>query len=176
MTTTAEPVQIIPVKDVIFQIPGYDPLRDLQPGMWFDDRAAEYACRFFPTCLTHVKGPLAKMPGKTHGYPLEIEPWFQAVVANIFGWKKENGFRRFQEVWIYVPRKNSKTTYTAGLANLIFFTDGEGGAEIFMGAGEKEQASIVFNIAKTQAMRDSELSKHAKFFKYSVTNFDGTCS
>jgi phage terminase large subunit-like protein len=118
--------------------------------------------------MTHVKGELA-------GHPFEIEPWFKAVVANIFGWVRADGTRRYREVFLYVPRKNGKSILASSIANLVFFTDQEPGAEIYMAAAEREQASIVFNVAKAQINNDPILQSKCNIQKYVVTSPDEMC-
>src|SRR5688572_19423828 len=89
-------------------IPGYDPVAMAAQGDWFDAKAAQRAIDFFPGCLQHVEGASA-------GQPFELEPWEQAIVACIFGWKRADGSRRYREVFIYVPRGNGKTPFAAGI-------------------------------------------------------------
>ena len=81
-------------------IPGYDPFTTA--GVcWFDAESAQTACDFFPECLQHVKGELA-------GKPLILEPWQCGIIANLFGWKRADGSRRYREAFIFLPRKSGK--------------------------------------------------------------------
>ena len=85
---------------IIRLLPGYDPFA--QAGdCWFDEEAAQNAIDFAQECCHHVKGELA-------GTPLLLEPWQKAVFANLFGWKRPDGTRRYREALIFIPRKNSK--------------------------------------------------------------------
>jgi phage terminase large subunit-like protein len=88
------------IREIIKNVPGYDPYRDAG-DCYFDAELAQARCNFFPDVLKHVEGELS-------GQPLEIEPWLQAVVGNLMGWKRPDGSRRYREAFIYVPRKNSK--------------------------------------------------------------------
>jgi len=77
---------------VIRRIPGYDSVATAGE-CWFDAKAAERAIRFFEECLTHVKGEKAGSGDKPPQAFL-LDPWEQAIVANIFGWKRPDGSRR----------------------------------------------------------------------------------
>jgi len=142
--------------EVIKLIPGYDPFRDAGDCV-FDAAAAQLAIDFFPECLTHVK---AKWAGK----PLQLEPWQQAIIANLFGWKRPDGTRRYREALIYVPRKNGKTAICAGLALLLLFCDGEKGAEIYSAAAEEGQARLAWTMAKQMVLQEPYLASRAKIY------------
>lgn len=77
-----------------------------EPGeYYFDSDAAYNAVCFFINELHHTEGP--KKDQK-----LELEPWQQYIVEQIFGWKKQkDGLRRFREIFIFIPRKNGKALH-----------------------------------------------------------------
>ena len=143
--------------DILRLIPGYDPFKTAGECE-FDEEAARFALDFFPECLTHVKGELARKP-------LNLEPWEQAIVANLFGWKRPDGNRRYREAFVYLPRKNGKTTLAAGIVNLVLFTDGEPGAEIYCAAADRDQALLVFGQAEGMVLQEPELSSRAQIYK-----------
>lgn len=91
--------------DTLRLIPGYDPFATAGKECWLDEEAAQKAIDFFPECLQHVEGSLANTP-------FHLELWQQAIVGNLFGWKKKDRrgrvVRRYRESLIYVPRKNGK--------------------------------------------------------------------
>lgn len=122
-----------------YTVAGYDANAD-KGSCWFDDSSAGIACQFFPTFCTHIKGKIARQP-------LELNPWERSLVRNLFGWKREDGSRRFREAFVGIPRKNSKTTLAAGLSLLLLLMDREDGAEIYFAASDKDQASLCFDIA-----------------------------
>ncbi len=143
-------------------IPGFDPFADAD-GFCFDAEAAQLAIDFFPDCLTHVKGEWALQP-------LVLEPWERSIIGNLFGWKHiKTGLRRFRRCLLYVPRKNAKTTLAAGIVNLVMFTDGEPGAEIYSAAADREQAKLVFVAVREMINNDPELRGRAKIFQHSIT-------
>lgn len=79
-------------------------LRDLVEGpgrgLTWIPALAEWAIEFFGY-LRHSKGSFA-------GKRLELEPWQCFVVGSVFGWKREDGTRRFRKVYEEIPRKNGK--------------------------------------------------------------------
>ena len=137
-------------------IPGYDPY--LAAGdCKFNENAGQKVIDFFHECLTHIEGKLA-------GKPFWLEPWQQAIVANLFGWKRPDGSRRYRECSIYVPRKNGKTPLGAGIANYVLFCDNEIGQQNICAAADREQAALLYRYAKGMVENDAELSKRCKIY------------
>ena len=128
---------------------------------WYDIEAANRAVGFFRDCLTHVKGEKA-------GQPFELDNWQEAIVSALFGWKRQDGTRRFRTAYIEIPRKNGKSTLCAGLALYLLFSDGESGAEVYSCAAEREQASIVFDIAAQMVQSEAVLRDCSKTFRKSI--------
>ena len=131
-------------------VPGYDPWATAQPGHVFDEAAAQRACDFFPTLLRHIEGQVA-------GKPFVLEPWQQAIIGNLFGWKRADGTRRYREAFVYVPRKNGKTPLCAGIALYLLMCDGEKGGQVYSAAAEREQAALVFRHAAGMVLQEPEL-------------------
>jgi phage terminase large subunit-like protein len=118
---------------------------DLEQLYYFDDAAADRACEFFPRFLRHTKGEWA-------GQPFELQPWQRAITREIFGRKRRaDGLRRYRTVYIEIPKKNGKSTWAAGIGLYLLHCDDEPGAEIYSVAGDRAQAGIVFNLARTMS-------------------------
>ena len=128
---------------------------------WYDKEAADRAIGFFRDCLTHVKGEKA-------GTPFELDNWQADIVGSLFGWKRQDGTRRFRTAYIEIPRKNGKSTLCAGLALYMLFSDGEAGAEVYSCAAEREQASIVFDIAAQMVSAEAILRDCSTTFRKSI--------
>lgn len=147
-------------RDLLSLIPGYDPFAQAA-GCWFDDAIAQKALDFFPECLRHIEGHL-------YGKPFELEPWQQAVIANLFGWQRADdagrAVRRYREAFIEVPRKNGKTPMTAGIALYVLFCDGERGQQNYIAAGEREQAGKLFRQAKGMVLQEPELLQRCRIY------------
>lgn len=124
---------------------------------WFDKQAASDAVEFIETFCTHTKGELA-------GQPLILSDWERHIIEELFGWKRQDGLRQYRVLWLEIPRKNGKSLLSAAIALLLLFADGEPGAEIYSAAGDREQASIVFDIARTMRESEPELAAVSQVF------------
>ena len=150
--------------DLLRLIPGYDAIATADPRDYFDPETAQSAIDFFSQQLTLTKDAAATRGGD----PFHLEPWQASIVANAFGWYREDehgdDVRRYREVFVGIPRKNGKTELTAGLGLLGFFWDHEVGAEIYCGAKDKGQAGKLFGAAKQMVMRNAELRQRCKVY------------
>jgi phage terminase large subunit-like protein len=145
-------------RDLLALLPAYDSEATAAPADYFDAEAAQLALDFFPECLQFIEGERA-------GEPFQIEPWQQAIVAALWGWRREDGTRRYREALIYVPRKNGKTPFCAGLVLLSMFTDGEPGAQLYSAAADRDQAAIIFKHAAGMLAREPALASRAKIYR-----------
>jgi phage terminase large subunit-like protein len=116
----------------------------------FDEEKAAHVCRFIEK-LPHIKGKWATPY-------LRLEPWQIFILTTIFGWVDEKGLRRFKTVYIEVPRKNAKSTLTSGVA-LYCLCEDEPGAEIYSAATKKDQAKIVWEVAKRMVQKTPGLRR-----------------
>lgn len=142
--------------DILDGIPGYDPRRSAGECT-FDIKRAAHAIDFFPLCLQLVEG-------EKGGSPFHLERWQAAIVGNLFGWYRPNGFRRYREALLFVARKNGKTPLAAGIILYMLFTDKEPGNQIYGAAHDFMQASLVFRHAKAMVMRNPSLRAACKVF------------
>lgn len=140
---------------------GYDPEATATEDHWFDEDAAIRAIEFFPKFLRHGKG-------KFNGHPFELEPWQKAIIGNLFGWKRRDGSRRYRTSYMEIPRKNGKSHLAAGLALYLLTADGEAGAEVYGAASDRDQAGIVFQVAKGFVQSDDILDKRCTLYRNSI--------
>lgn len=104
---------------------------------------------------------------------MTLMPWQRFVEGNLYGWvSKETGLRRFREGLVVVGRGNGKSTLVAGNAIFGVSKDDERGADVFLLANSKEQASIVFETAAAQ-IRTSKISKKFRVLR-SAIHYDET--
>lgn len=129
---------------------------------YYDKDAAQRVIRFFHNNLVHNVGKLA-------GAPFILERWQRKIVNHLFGWKRrEDGTRKHRSLFLFVPRKNGKSTFGAGLALYLLHADGEIGAEIVSAAADADQANILFTIAKDMNDASPLLAERAKSFRRSL--------
>lgn len=145
---------------VLGLIPGYDPWATAGECT-FDASAADHVVGFFSECLVHVKGEWA-------GKPFVLVPWEQAIVGNLFGWKRPDGTRRYREALVYLPRKQGKSLMASGIALYMLFCSGEAGAEIYVGAADREQAKLIWDVAKRQVLANPILSGACSVYQNSI--------
>jgi phage terminase large subunit-like protein len=119
---------------------------------YFDKAVADAAVDFFPRFLRFVDGEWA-------GRPFHLSPYQAHDIRQIFGWRhRKGGRRRYRFVRQWVPRKNGKTEFAAGLAHLLTIGDGEPGAQVYSHALIGEQAEICYNKAARMVALSNELS------------------
>jgi phage terminase large subunit-like protein len=129
-------------------------------GLWFDERGAKLALAFFGL-LRHSKGEWA-------GRPVALEGWQQFHLWNLFGWKREDGTRRFRVSYLEVGRKNGKSTMGAGVGLFLQAADGEPGAEIYTAATKRDQARIVHQEAVRMVKQSPALGRELRVFKDNI--------
>ena len=162
-------------KDVISgKIPSGKPMiwaceryfRDLKQARkkgWRFNRAKAEAVIDYFSMLTQWKG-------KHAGKPLELLPWQQFIVWNVYGWENLDGTRRFKYSYTEVAKKNGKTTMMAGMALWsIDEMENEPGPQTYIAATKSEQAMLCFNDCKSFA-RSQELDGVFEVLQYAVYN------
>lgn len=112
------------------------------PYYW-DETEAEKIVKWF-TYLRHQKGELA-------GQPINLTPWQQSHICQLYGWRrKDNDRRRFTKMMIQVARKNAKTQEEAGVClyemSVTAKKNGEM-MELFTAGGKKEESKKCFDEA-----------------------------
>lgn len=126
-------------------------------GLYFDDTAAKVAIAFFAV-VRHWKGEWA-------GKPISLEPAQQFWVWSLFGWKREDGSRRFRTGYLEVGRKNGKTTLAAGVGLYLAFVEGEPGAEVYSAATKRDQAKICHKDATRMVKSSPQLRELIGVFR-----------
>ena len=120
----------------------------------YDKDAADYAVNFIE-CLCHTKGTWSRKP-------FELIDWQEQIIRDIFGVLKPNGYRQFNTAYIEIPKKQGKSELAAAVALLLTCGDGEERAEVYGCAADRQQASIVFNVAADMVRMCPALSKRVK--------------
>jgi len=122
------------------KLKGYKPTKYMLKTSHYDKEKADYAVQFIE-CLCHTKG-------RWEGEPFELLPWQETIIRDLFGIVKKNGKRQFTTAYIEIPKKNGKSELAAAIALYLLFGDGEPSAEVYGAAADRQQASIVFDVAK----------------------------
>lgn len=119
-------------------------LRDLDGasarGLTFDADRASRICQFFPSVLTITEGEKA-------GKPFDLLQWHAFAAGSLFGWRRQDGLRRFRMAWMETGKGQAKSPFMAGIGLYMMGYDGKQRAECYAIAGDKDQAKVVFNDA-----------------------------
>nr|DAD64635.1 MAG TPA: Terminase large subunit [Caudoviricetes sp.] len=115
---------------------------------------ADYAVNFIE-CLCHTKGTWA-------GKPFKLLSWQEQIIRDLFGVIKQNGYRQFNTAYIEIPKKMGKSELAAAVALLLCCGDGEERAEVYGCAADRQQASIVFEVAADMVRMCPALNKRVK--------------
>ena len=141
----------------------------MKNDFYFDEETAEKSVRFIETYLTHTKGELAKTPFILQEYQKE------QIIKPLFGWKRKDGSRKYRTAFIFLPRKNGKSTLAAAIILTLMYLDEGFGNEYYSAANDKEQAKLVFDCAKVMIENNPKLSQFVEIFKSSIVyNSKGT--
>lgn len=136
--------------------------RLMKQGYYFDWERADRACYFFENNLRHSKGT------KWSGKPFVLADFQREDLRRLFGWMRPDHLRRYRRYHCWIPKKNGKSTFCAGLANYLAFGDGEMGAEVYCAANNKDQADIVFSEAKRMVEKSPMLVDVTRRYASSV--------
>lgn len=127
---------------------------------YFDEEEAQRWVDWFKLYLKHTEGEM-------QGEPLELLPWCEAVVRELFGWRRRlDGARRYQTAFICVPGKNGKTQLCMGLALGLTAIDEEPGAQVYWAAATKDQAELTCWKMITDQFADESSDLHGLFELY----------
>jgi phage terminase large subunit-like protein len=125
----------------------------------FDEARADKACAFFARFVKHTQGDRA-------GQPLELLAWQRRMVRIVYGYRwLATGRRVIRRVYLFVARKNGKSTLAAGLALLMLVGSGQQRGQVVSAAADENQAGIVFNEAAAMVGAEPALSADIEVYK-----------
>lgn len=132
----------------------YKPTPFKEKSSKYDKAKADRAVNFIE-CLCHTKGIWA-------GEKFELIDWQEQIIRDIFGTVKPDGYRQFNTAYIEIPKKNGKSELAAAVALYLLCGDNEERAEIYGCAADRQQASIVFEVASDMVKMCPALAKRCK--------------
>lgn len=89
-----------------------------------------------------------------------MQPCQHFIIGSMFGWvHRDTGERRFREALIFVGRKFGKTSMISGLSTYMAAYDDEQGANVYVLANARDQASILFDKAAEMVKQSPQLLK-----------------
>lgn len=132
----------------------YTPTRFMLETSHYDEDRADRAVRFIEN-LKHTKGRWA-------GKRFWLLPWQEQIIRDVFGIVDENGHRQFRTAYVEIPKKNGKSELAAAVALYLLYADNEPSAEVYGAAADRQQASIVFDVARQMVDMTPALVKRSK--------------
>lgn len=115
-------------------------------GLRWDPPAANRICRF-AELLPHYKGRTDL---------IRLEAWQVFLLALLFGWRQDDGTRRFRTGYLEIARGNGKSTLLSVVLLYLLALDHEPGAEVYSAATKRDQARIVFDAAVQMVRRSPD--------------------
>ena len=113
--------------------------------------------------------------------PLRLQPWQIFIVYNLLGFfYRGTNERRYKEAFIFIPRKNGKTTFIAALCWGLALLERHSGATIYIVAAALKQANesfqfILFSLRHAGMIEDFSIrdnnAEHS--IRYEFLNDDG---
>ena len=132
----------------------YKPSRFMLPTCHYDAAKADRAVTFIEN-LRHTKGKWA-------GKRFWLLPWQEQIIRDVFGIVDEKGNRQFRTAYVEIGKKNGKSELAAAVALYLLFADNEPSAEVYGAAADRQQASIVFDVAHQMVQMTPALLKRCK--------------
>jgi phage terminase large subunit-like protein len=130
-----------------------------EPRNAAERKAADDAVRFIGH-LTHTRGRWA-------GSHFDLLAWQKEIIRPLFGVLKPDGTRQHRTAYVEIPRKAGKSELAAAVALRLLFADNEAGAQIYGAAADRDQASLVFDVAAQMVRNSPILRQRAKIIDYS---------
>lgn len=120
---------------------------------YYDYEEGERWVQWFPSYLTHTEGELA-------GEPIELMPWNEIAIRELFGWRcVDTGYRRYQTAFWGIPRKNAKTQTGAGIGLGMITIDDEPGAQAYCISYDEEQAGLAYKMSNGMIKNNPDLAE-----------------
>lgn len=119
---------------------------DLQRDKFdFREKEADKVINIMETMMVHAKGE--DLEGNSlMNTPFKLEPWEKFIIYNLLGFYfKGTDERRFKEAFIFIPRKNGKTSFVGGLAFALSIVEAASGATLYIVAAAQKQAQQSFD-------------------------------
>lgn len=124
-------------------------------GIHWEDRAARRVFNFF-------ERKLKLSEGQFENEPFILQPMQEFILGSLFGWKRQDGTRRFRRAYIEAGKGCGKSPLVGGIGLYGLVYDDEPGAQVYAAAATKEQASILFRDAVKMVRQSPDLDAKLK--------------
>jgi phage terminase large subunit-like protein len=97
--------------------------------------------------------------GQFEGLPFILQPVQAFIIGSLFGWKREDGTRRFRRAYLEMGKGAGKSPLAGGIGLYAMMADGEERAEIYAAGKDKAQAMVLFRDAVAMVDQSPALAK-----------------
>lgn len=104
--------------------------------------------------------------GGRSGEPLILRPWQTKLLDQLFA-RRADGRLKHRTALIGLPRKNGKSALGSGMG-LYGLMMGPAGAEVYSCAADRDQARIVFGMARSMVDKSPELAESTKVYRDAI--------
>lgn len=140
------------------------------PPRWLTPVPAEDLARGDGDLYADVLGTVGRVTKNSFAAPagerLVIRPWQREVMRHVFA-RRPDGLLRHRTSLVGMPRKQGKSALGSGVALCSMMFGGYGG-EVYSCAATKDQAGLVFEVAKKMVELDPELSRIFKPYRNTI--------
>ena len=131
----------------------------------FQRKRAEFVCNFLE-CLTC-----------SNGAPFRLMNWQRNAITEFYGTYTQPEdrpvpVRQYQYLYLETPKKNGKSELAGGLGVYHLFADGEKNGEVYIVAADRDNAGIVYNVAKWMVEHSPALAKRSRIVDSTKTIID----
>lgn len=146
------------------RLENYQPTRFMLETSHYDKARADRAVMFIEN-LCHTKG-------KWEGQPFWLFPWQEQIVRDVFGIVDDAGRRQFKTAYVEIGKKRQERACRRR-GSVSSVCRREASPEVYGAAADRQQASIVFDVAKRMVEMSPALMKRSKIAAASkrIVNF-----
>ena len=120
------------------------------------DQRGRAAIEFIEQCCVHTIGRWA-------GKRFVLTPWQREFIYEVFSnLDPRTGLRRTRRAFLQIARKQGKSEIAAAVALYLLLADNEASPQVFGAAQDRDQASLVFDVAAQMVHRSEPLRNVAK--------------
>jgi phage terminase large subunit-like protein len=138
-------------------LPKYDAIATAGDAKW-NGNAALHAVTFIQTMCRFTEGSWS-------GKQFILQKWQRDLIANLYGWIRPDGTRRYRKAHVLIPRKSGKTETAAAILLYSLLADDEPTPECVGIARDREQAKLCFKRAKRMVELEPQMSSMVEVFQ-----------
>lgn len=112
---------------------------------------------FIESCCRITKGPTA-------GELIRLRPWQRELLDDLFRLRPD-GLRQYRRALVGLPRKNGKSALASAIALYLLLDVSEPGAEVYSCAADRDQARIVFGVARRMVELEPVLESELRVYR-----------